>query len=720
MTAALLTLALALGASDDKPSLAVLYFDNNTNSAELDIMRKGLADMMVTDLVAWDGVSIVEREKLEAVISELKLQRTKYFDKTAAVKIGQFLQARYLLTGTMTFSGTKLVLDARLIDAKKDTAVVSARAEGAKDDIFPIEQSLVEQIAAGIDVRLKNEPARKRAKVPSLEALLAYSKAIDLSDQGKVEEAEKAFAALVSKSPTFLMARERKEAVVKALEDYKKRQREIVTASAIRVAKAADDALKKENDFEKLPSAEQAYLLQMRRVKGHFLARVLKQYLSTRESSLKVVLKTKKQQAIDGMRAWHANQLRYLDELKLYGRSSLTNWGREGLITPKLANDLTDSGLGPYDIEDQQAAFEALASFVLKGRVVMGTGANGNQSDYTIAPALGDLAPEEAKRVWQAYDDRIAQALKTAAAAPAAQREQTAREAIVALDRKAERLLSLDRDDDAVAALQVVLDTFPTDSRNGWREEQIKKVIGGSYDHHRDQRERWLKGLKGCDDMDLRVGAGFAVDDKQRHLGIDGIDALWAEVIKACPPSAKTRRVLDYIAKDLAMDAARYDDCELAKKYWRLYVEQGGSISDMLGYHKNYVPWCDYGDITKGVQWIKFRMDRNWTPEVDQGLMAVKSYDGKQLAISGRNERGSIDLGVYLVPDGKTWKCRNATWRTRDGDQVDGTCTANLTKEAKEQGDYDEGSFSASFSFTQDGLKLKTELSEGSFKVRRQ
>ncbi len=718
MTAALLTLAL-LGAAD-KPSLAVLYFDNNTNAAELDVMRKGLADMMVTDLVAWDGVDVVEREKLEAVMKELNLQRTKYFDQSAAVKIGQFLKARYLLTGTMTMSGNKLILDARLIDGGTGRSIVTARSNGEKDDIFPIEQELVEKVAAGIDVKVKNEAARKRAKVPSLEALVNYSKGIDLFDEGKIEDAEKAFAALVSKSPTFLMARERKEQIVKALEEYKKRQKEMVTASAVRVAKAADDALKKENDFAKLSSSEQAYLLSMRRVKGHFLARVLKQYLSSRGDGLRAVLKPKKQQAIEGMRAWFANQQRYLDELATYGRANPQAWGNEAKLTPELLNDLKDSGLGPHELQNADAAFDELAWFVFYGRVHMGTGADGNRSDYTMAPTWAELSPNDAKALWKDEDEKIAAALKVAAAASAAERDRKASDAIRLLDRKAERLMRLDRDDDGVAAYQLVLDTFPTDSRNGWREGEIKKVIGGSYDHHRDQRERWQKGLKGCDDMDLRVGSGFAVDDQQRHLGIDGIDALWNIVIKACPPSAKTRSVLNYIAKDLAMDAARYEDCELSAKYWRLYVEHGGSIGDMLGYHKNYVPWCEYGDVTKSVEWIKFTMDRGWTPEVNQGLMAVKSYDGKQLALSGRNERGSIELALYLAPEGNGWKCRLATWRTRDGDQVDGECTVKLAKEAKDKGDYDEGAFSAVFKFKQDGLTMKTELTDGSFRLRRE
>ncbi len=721
MHAILLSLSLALGADSSppiKPTLAVLYFDNQTNDANLDVMRKGLADMMVTDLVSWDGVTVVERDKFESVVGELKLQRSKYFDAASVVKIGKFLEARYLLTGTMTLSKDKLILDARLIDAAESKNVVTARADGPKDDVFAVEQSLVEQVANGIDLKLKNDGSRRRAKVPSLDALLDYSKAIDLTDQGKVEEAQKAFAALVSKSPAFLMARERKEQAVKALEDYNKRKSEMVGVSALRVAKAADEAIKRENDFAKLSTSEQATLLSLRTVKGRFLGRVLHQYLSNRERSLQVVLEPKRQQALQGMRLLFLNHRRKVDELAMYGRVS----GRDiGTVSPDVTNDVLDARLGSMEFGSEEFAFDELIRFVFLGRVDEGMEAdNREKKGYVVAPTWADLSPSDAQALWKEIDARIERQMKRSAAASAAERDSVARDAILAMERKAELLTRLHRDDDAVGAWQAILDAFPTDSRNTWREKEIKKLIGGEHDFERDRRERWQKGLKTCEDMDLRVGSGGAADELVKHQGLAGIDNFWATVSKACPPTAKTRGALASISKDLAMDAARYGDCELSTKYWLIYVEMGGSVGDMISYNKNYVPWCEYRDVTRNVLWMRFIMDGGWTPEVDERLVSVKSNDGKQLAISGHNKNNSIDLCLYLVPEGTAWKCRDATWRTRDGDQVTGTCTAKLTKEAADKGDLDEGSFSATFTFQQDGHGLKTELTKGTFRVRRQ
>ena len=73
-------LASRAESTDSKRVVAVLYFDNNTGDSALDVLQKGFADMMVTDLSSVEQLQLVEREKLQAIIDEQKLQRQKYFD----------------------------------------------------------------------------------------------------------------------------------------------------------------------------------------------------------------------------------------------------------------------------------------------------------------------------------------------------------------------------------------------------------------------------------------------------------------------------------------------------------------------------------------------------------------------------------------------------------------------------------------------------------------
>src|SRR5688572_17026807 len=101
VAAALLAGAPAAVAAD-KMVVVVLYFDNNTNDRGYDVLQKGLADMLVTDLSQVNELQVLEREKLQALIDELKLQRQRFFDPKTAQRLGQGIGARYAVTGAFT------------------------------------------------------------------------------------------------------------------------------------------------------------------------------------------------------------------------------------------------------------------------------------------------------------------------------------------------------------------------------------------------------------------------------------------------------------------------------------------------------------------------------------------------------------------------------------------------------------------------------------------
>jgi TolB-like protein len=678
-------------------------------------MRKGLADLMVTDLVAWDGVTVVERERLEAVLGELKLQKTKAFDQAKAVQVGRFLGARYLLSGKIFVQADTLRLDATLIDAQKNVNVASARAEGPKDDVFAVEQKLVFEVTKAIDLKLKDASARRRARVPSFDALVDYSKALDLSDQGEAEEAQKAFAALVSKSPTFLMARERKEQAVKALEAYNQRKKDLMTASALRVAKAADEALAKAPQFDAMTEQAKVDFLGFRVAKARLLARTLKQHLSSRGST-RVVLNDRRPQALETMKAWIANWRALMAEQERYTKahSQLINGAAippsgNVVLTPELLNDARDANLGELRLPGEWALDE-LARFILVGWLNDG-------GSYSVAPPAGALLPLEATATWKALDDRIEKNLSAAAAASPAMRQRAQDSALHALDFKAEMLEHVDRDDEQVSVLQRALDLFPAASNNTRRESQIKEVLAGG-GNSRHLRERWADGLASCAIDDLNASRSHAVSTALRRGGLEGLDQLAADFKKACG-TAKTAYAGYYIFQDLAFAATNAQDCERAKTFWLEYLERGGSVSDMVGHHKN-TPWCNFGDLQRRVTWMRFVMDGGWTPEVDQFLVSIRSNDGKQLVINGHSKDSRTDLALYLVPEGAGWRCRDARWRIANGAQVQGTCSVTLTKVAADKGGHDEGTFSATFSYELDGAKEKTELTKGEFRVRRE
>ncbi|MBC7472806.1 MAG: hypothetical protein H7263_00835, partial [Candidatus Sericytochromatia bacterium] len=70
-------------------TVAISYFDNTSKDQELNPLSKGLADMMITDLSNVKSLKIVEREKLEKLLKEIKLDESKFIDQKTAQKLGK-------------------------------------------------------------------------------------------------------------------------------------------------------------------------------------------------------------------------------------------------------------------------------------------------------------------------------------------------------------------------------------------------------------------------------------------------------------------------------------------------------------------------------------------------------------------------------------------------------------------------------------------------------
>ncbi|MGC4115345.1 MAG: CsgG/HfaB family protein [Myxococcales bacterium] len=203
MHAAALLLAATLGTGP--LHVAVLYFDNQTNEAEYDVLRKGLADIVATDLGNIPPIQIVERERLEAILQEQKLQRSKAFDPKTAVKVGKIVGASHVVMGSLTALKPVVVLNIRLSEVATGKQLVNERVSGKPDDLFALEQELIQKFAKALQAKLEGEaPATAHT---SVSGLLSYSQGLDLVDQGDLKAAQSKLAEVVRTAPDFERAK---------------------------------------------------------------------------------------------------------------------------------------------------------------------------------------------------------------------------------------------------------------------------------------------------------------------------------------------------------------------------------------------------------------------------------------------------------------------------------------------------------------------------------
>ncbi len=718
---------LTLLAAADSPVVSVMYFDNDSKDPELEFMRKGLTDLLITDLVAWEGVRVVERTRLEDVLKELNFQQTKYVDKATAAKLGKVLNSTYLIYGSMLMlTGGKLIVTARLVQASNGEVLLTVKEQDERDKIFELEQRLVNQLVAKIDAKLSaNDQARRKAKVPNLETLVAYGKALDLSDQGKIDEAQAAMRAVVSKSPTFLLGRERQSELLKAFEEYQKKKKDLISGRILELGKIVEEAMKDESKFDSLTRDQKDRYLAMRMLKGRFLARVMKQYLTNRDENFRVARKGSEGKALLAMRDWAENQRRFMAEYARAARQHATVVGAVSnpasfSYRPTDAEEqlIQDSKIGGFNMQDFD--LQTLAAFVLSGRVDDGV-------NFTVAPTLGAVDPKEKKAVNDAIDLEIKNGLSRSAAGD----KQAENQVYGLLEFKGGLAVSEGDLDAAIGSYQQLLDAYPTSSRASWVEGRIKELLEGRTNDLRDL-ENFQAAIKTCDDMKIRMSHGI-MRKRMLKSGLKALDEYAADLEKAClPPTKRTQSAFAQIYGYLAHDAATHDDCERYQAFYKKYLEVNGQVSEMMAWAKHF-PWCDLGPLKNDVTYVHAKLDDNWDfSDMTRHVVSVLSSDKKVLSIMASTDgprvpggqEESFDLRLEQQKDGG-YACTQARWRRSGGNYIEGTCKVALTRMTpNEDGPgFDEGTFDVLFSKASEvvpGVMRDIKLSKGEFRVRRQ
>jgi len=199
----------AAAAAHAPPTVAVSYFDNNTGKAEYDPLAKGLADMLITDLGQVGGLRIVEREKLNQVLAELKLSRSKFIDPKTAQRVGKGLAARFILSGGYTLVSDTIRIDARVFNVETGAVLASERVEGKKEEFFALEKEIADALIKALEVKLAPaEKTKLRANATqSFEAWSSYAAGLDAQDRGDAAAARAAYAKALAADPNYRAAR---------------------------------------------------------------------------------------------------------------------------------------------------------------------------------------------------------------------------------------------------------------------------------------------------------------------------------------------------------------------------------------------------------------------------------------------------------------------------------------------------------------------------------
>jgi len=211
----------------DTQTVAISYFDNTSGLEEYNPLSKGLADMLITDLSNVKSIQIVEREKLESLLSEIKLGGSQFFDPSTAQQLGKGLGADIILTGAFLSIEPDMRIDARLIDVETGKIIKANKVLGKSSDFFMLESQLVDQLIADLDIKLTTKRPQVKKEI-KLDAVVEYSKSIDLFDRGFNEESKRMLERTLDNHPDFYYAADKIKRIKNTLKLYEQNKSKLI------------------------------------------------------------------------------------------------------------------------------------------------------------------------------------------------------------------------------------------------------------------------------------------------------------------------------------------------------------------------------------------------------------------------------------------------------------------------------------------------------------
>jgi adenylate cyclase len=137
-------------------SIVVLPFANLSSDPEHQYFADGITEDLTTDLSRLAGMLVISHNTAAT-----------YRDKPVDTKqIGRELGVRYLLEGSVRRSGSRVRINAQLIDADSDAHLWAERFDGDTSDLFTLQDEITGRIAFPLNLELANAEATRPTEHP--------------------------------------------------------------------------------------------------------------------------------------------------------------------------------------------------------------------------------------------------------------------------------------------------------------------------------------------------------------------------------------------------------------------------------------------------------------------------------------------------------------------------------------------------------------------------
>lgn len=143
-------------ASAEKPSIAVLAFENRSGDPEQEYFSDGIAEDIITELGRFHSLFVISRNSSFA-----------YKGRSTHVReIGRDLGVRYIVEGSIRTAGKRVRVTVQLTEAETGKQIWAERYDRDVEDIFDVQDDITKTVVAAIEPELGGAERERARRSP--------------------------------------------------------------------------------------------------------------------------------------------------------------------------------------------------------------------------------------------------------------------------------------------------------------------------------------------------------------------------------------------------------------------------------------------------------------------------------------------------------------------------------------------------------------------------
>ncbi len=177
-------------------TIAVSNFDGSLLPTELAPLSRGLTEIVSVDLSKVMSLTVIERQKINIIMDELKRGSSGYVDPATAPRVGKLLGSYKVVTGTIMGLGEDgFRINGVVVQTDDGSSQNSKAQEGDLKDLFKVQKDFVFTLIDSLGITLSQLERDAIEEVPteSYLAFLAYCRGLDYEERGMYKPAKQEF-----------------------------------------------------------------------------------------------------------------------------------------------------------------------------------------------------------------------------------------------------------------------------------------------------------------------------------------------------------------------------------------------------------------------------------------------------------------------------------------------------------------------------------------------